>query len=142
MKKSLFNKIFPIPDEAVYEDWYITLMLVITNSKINKYQKSLNIYRQVKNSAYNGVNNYNKKTFLYRTNRNIQMLHLFRNILPPTYFSEIDTRIIYFKLTSTGSFVEIINSTFPIFTKFKILLKRYFYHIFFAYYKIRSKLFL
>jgi glycosyltransferase involved in cell wall biosynthesis len=31
MKKSLFNKIFPIPEEAAYEDWYITLMLVIKN---------------------------------------------------------------------------------------------------------------
>lgn len=130
MKRNVADSIYPINENATYEDWYIYMMLRLNSYTIKYYDKSLTLYRQVPNSAFGGVYNNNREVFLYRNKRDIKMLELFREILPDEYDNEISNRLYKLKLTADGTFGEIMFGKFVLKEKIQILIKRYFYNLY------------
>ncbi len=126
MKKEVINKIFPIPEESSYEDWYIYMMLIKNNFKVLNYDKSLAIYVQTPNSAYGGVYDNSYKIIKYRAKREIKMLNIFKNILPNQYEFIINYRLKELELLVKGNFIEIIKSKLKLEKKIKMTLKIYF----------------
>lgn len=127
MRRDVVNVIYPIPEKATYEDWYIYMMITLKDFSIKFYEKSLGLYRQVPNSAFGGVNNNSRSVFLYRINRDIKMLELFREILPEQYEEEVSNRLTELRLTTEGTLKEIILFKTKPKEKAKIFIKRFFY---------------
>jgi hypothetical protein len=137
MKKKIAKLIYPLDSSIIYEDWYIFMMLRLNNITIKYVDKSLGMYRQVPNSDYRGVNNFKKRVFKYRTERDIKMLEIFTGILPSDYIPILKLRISKLTLSTKGKLLNILKSEHSVDTKFKIIIKRYFYGFYHIYIKIK-----
>lgn len=126
MKKETINKIFPIPEESSYEDWYMYMMVIKNNFKVLNFNKSLAIYVQTPNSAYGDLYDNSYKIIKYRTKRDIKMLNIFKNILPNQYKFAINYRQEELELLVEGNFIKIVKSKLKFDKKIKMILKKYF----------------
>lgn len=123
MKENTINKIFPIPEDATYEDWYIFLKLIQEKFNIKYYNRPLVLYRQVPNSSYGGVFNSSYEIIKYRAKRKIKMLKVFQEILPNQYKLLINFKMKEYELLSEGNIFKIIRSNLKLDKKIKMILK-------------------
>jgi len=135
MKKEIANLLYPLDSSISYEDWYIYMILALNNINIKYIDKPLGMYRQVPNSAFGGVNNFQKKIYRYRAERDIRMLEFFINILQPEHIPFAKRRISILTLSTKGKLIDILRSQHSIDTKIKILVKRYLYEFYYLYVK-------
>lgn len=140
MKKEIADLLFPLNLSISYEDWYIYMMLALNNIKIKYIDTPLGMYRQVPNSAFGGVNNFGKKIYRYRAERDIKMLEFFITILPSQYISIAKCRISKLSLSTRGMLMEILRSNHSMETKMKILIKRYIYGVYYLLIKLNQRL--
>ncbi len=138
MKKKIANLLYPLDSSISYEDWYIYMILALNNIHIKYIDKPLGMYRQVPNSAFGGVNNYGKRIYRYRAERDIRMLEFFINILPLEYIPIAKRRISILELSTKGRLIDILKSQHSIDTKIKIVVKRYLYEVYYLYTKQKS----
>lgn len=137
MKRKIANLLYPLDLNISYEDWYIYMILALNNINIKYIDKSLGMYRQVPNSAFGGVNNFQKKIYRYRAERDIRMLEFFITILPSEYISIANSRISILKLSTQSSLRDVLRSNHSRKTKIKIIIKRYFYEVYHLYIKVK-----
>ncbi len=130
MTKNCVEQIFPLPEEAPFEDRYIFMMIIYRNYSIKYLDQSLAVYRQTAGSAYGGVYNFNKKIFLYRVERDLKMVQLFHKILPPEYHYETNRRIEELGLLQAGSAGTIWASNAKFIKKLHIIFIKYFYGLY------------
>jgi hypothetical protein len=139
MTKKTANYIYPLDSDIIYEDWYIYMKLALRDIKIKFLDKSLGMYRQVPNSDYGGVSNFNKKIYKYRAERDIKMLDFFINILPLDYVSIAEDRISIVSLSINGNIFNILTAKHPFKVKIRIIVMRYFYWIYHIYAKLKFR---
>lgn len=128
-KREVLSMIYPIPEDASYEDWYIFMNLIKNGHRICFMNESLAYYRQHCNNTYGGVFNLDKSVFLYRLERNVIMLDVFKRELPESYHHALECKKREFELIMNGDLLSIMffPSSFKI--RLKIFLKRYFFFL-------------
>lgn len=120
------DKIFPIPETVPYEDWYIFMIIVNEKMKTKYLNEDLAFYRQLNESAYGGVYNYNDKIIKYRAKRELLMLDVFEDMLPEEYLFYLFKARVDLNLIIEGKVMKaLFNSRFSIKRRpAKLLLKK------------------
>lgn len=127
--RELANKIFPMPEDLPFEDVWMSLMVKKFATEIRNIKEPLYLYRQHQNQTFGGINNFNKKTVVFRAKRLLRLISVLekqivlQNDIDPSTFKSIKE---YNHLLSldTLSVLSIIKSHLGINQKFKVFLIR------------------
>jgi len=139
MRTEVANLIFPLDTNIPYEDWYMYMFLNMNNIDLKYVDTPLGMYRQVSDGAFGGVNNFDKHITRYRNERDIKMLEYFLDLLPAEYSSLIKRRISLLTLSTKGNLLEILTSDHSIDMKSRIIIKRYFFMIYYIITKLKNR---
>jgi len=137
-RRPVLLSVFPIPEDATYEDWYIFLILILNKYNIHYWDESVGYYRQTMKNAYKGVYNFSKKTFFFRKERDLQMLKVFKKIIPDEYHNILENKIVVNELLLHSDFKRLFKSNINAVDKVNIFIFKYVYFISEYYAKIKA----
>ncbi|MFA5104875.1 MAG: glycosyltransferase family 2 protein [Candidatus Margulisiibacteriota bacterium] len=75
-KRSVADKIFPMPEELPFEDVWFSLVIKKHASKIGYIKRSLYKYRQHGSQTFGGYLNFSKDIVIFRANRMLKLLEV------------------------------------------------------------------
>ncbi len=73
-KRSLAEKIFPLPDSLPFEDVWISLLIKKNASSIRNINQPLYLYRQHSNQTFGGIINYSSDKVIFRAKRLLRLV--------------------------------------------------------------------
>ncbi len=79
-KRSVADKIFPMPEDLPFEDVWFSLVIKKNASSVRYIGKSLYKYRQHDKQTYGGYYNYSKEKVVFRANRMIKLLDVIESV--------------------------------------------------------------
>lgn len=73
-KRSIAEKVFPMPEELPFEDVWFSLVIKKHASNVGYIKRSLYKYRQHDNQTFGGYLNFSKDIVIFRANRMLKLL--------------------------------------------------------------------
>jgi hypothetical protein len=78
-KRSLANKIFPLPENLPFEDAWMSLLIKKYASSIYNLNQPLYLYRQHSNQTFGGIINYSSDKVIFRAKRLLKLITVLEN---------------------------------------------------------------
>lgn len=130
-KRSLAEKIFPMPETLPFEDVWISMIIKKNAKKIYSIRKPMYLYRQHNNQTFGGIINYDGERVIFRAKRLLKLMNILENetrIIEGFEKEIFGNAKIYNRLMSEEklSFFDILSSELKFISKLKIILiKKY-----------------
>lgn len=123
IKRSIGNKIFPMPKDLPYEDMWFSLIIKKHCYNILNIKIPLYYYRQHTKQTYGGIYNYSKNIILYRSLRKLTLINALENNKHRLVDYNVNiciNRAPYKLITEkNSSLLNLLNSNMPFKSKLK-----------------------
>ncbi len=121
--RRIVEKLFPVPEQFHYEDWYILWAVKRTAEPITVLDRPLTLYWQDAATLWGGIDNTDRHKLRWRARRDLRQIQAFAAMGEP--IEAVREAELYVRTVLYGNIWNTLTSKLPRRTKLRLLYHRY-----------------